>query len=306
MTGLRPAHHALFRLCLPVLLVAAAILAPLTAAAGERGGIVSIGGAITEIVFALGAGDRLVAVDSTSQYPPAATELPDVGYMRQLAAEPILAMEPAKILAVADAGPKRVLDQIRQAGVPIATIPDEPTPEGVATKIRRVAGAIGRTEAAADLVARVKGGFDRVKTRTARLDERPSVLFVLSAGKGPPLVAGRETSAARIIDLAGGRNAIDSFNGFKPLSPEAAVAAAPEVILTTTGTRDALGGADRILSRPALSATPAGENGQLIAMDGLLLLGFGPRAPEAASKLADALHPDALHPDADAAAANAE
>jgi iron complex transport system substrate-binding protein len=276
-----------------VLLVALAAALPTTASADDRGGIVAIGGAVTEIVFALGAGDRLVAVDSTSQYPPAATELPDVGYMRQLAAEPILSMEPATILAVADAGPKRVLHQIRQAGVPITTIPDAPSPDGVVTKIRRVAEAIGRTDAAEDLIARVKGGFARVKARTADLSERPSVLFLLSAGKGPPLVAGRDTSAARIIDLAGGRNAITSFDGFKPLSPEAAVAAAPEVILTTTGTRDALGGAKQLLSRPALTATPAGENGRLIAMDGLLLLGFGPRTPEAANKLAEALHPEA-------------
>jgi len=292
MTRVHRAAQRCARRCLPVLMVALATVAPITASAGERGGIVSIGGAVTEIVFALGAGDRLVAVDSTSQHPPAATNLPDVGYMRQLAAEPILAMEPARILAVADAGPKRVLDQIRQAGVPITTIPDTASPEGVVTKIRRVAEAIDRTDAARDLIARVKDGFARVKARTAGVSARPSVLFVLSAGKGPPLVAGRDTSAARIIDLAGGRNAIDSFDGFKPLSPEAAVAAAPEVILTTTGTRDALGGAAEILSRPALKATPAGETGRLIAMDGLLLLGFGPRTPEAAGKLADALHPE--------------
>lgn len=293
MTRLRRAVQHCARRCLPVLLVALAAALPTTASADDRGGIVAIGGAVTEIVFALGAGDRLVAVDSTSQYPPAATELPDVGYMRQLAAEPILSMEPAKILAVADAGPKRVLDQIRQAGVPITTIPDEASREGVVTKIRRVAEAIGRTDAAEDLIARVTEGFARVKARTADISERPSVLFLLSAGRGPPLVAGRDTSAARIIDLAGGRNAVERFDGFKPLSPEAAVAAAPDVILTTTGTRDALGGADKLLSRPALTATPAGETGRLIAMDGLLLLGFGPRTPEAANKLAEALHPEA-------------
>ncbi|MEL6964888.1 MAG: ABC transporter substrate-binding protein, partial [Pseudomonadota bacterium] len=86
--------------------------------------IVSIGGSVTEIIYALGAGDRLVAVDSTSLYPDVATELPDVGYMRRLSAEPILALEPDHILAIADAGPAPVLDQLREAGVEITMIED--------------------------------------------------------------------------------------------------------------------------------------------------------------------------------------
>lgn len=291
MTGFRRCQ-GLPKRCRWLLFAAAtaACLSP-AASAGERGGLVSIGGAVTEIVFALGAGDRLVARDTTSRYPPAARELPDVGYMRQLAAEPILAMNPDQVLAVADAGPTRVLEQIRGAGVPVTTIPDEPSPDGVVAKIRRVGKAIGRGEAARELVRRVQSGFERVRARTNDIRDRPSVLFLISVGNGPPLVAGRDTSAARMIDLAGGRNAAGAFDGYKPLSPEAAVAAEPDVILTTTQTKEALGGKDQLLSRPALEATPAGKTGRLVAMDGLLLLGFGPRTPKAASKLADALHP---------------
>ena len=107
-----------------------AALAGLAApAAAER--VVAIGGAITEIVYRLDRAGALVAVDSTSNHPPAATELPDVGYMRRLAAEPLLSLDPDRVIAVADAGPPVVFEQLRQAGVTVTRVPDEPGPAGV-------------------------------------------------------------------------------------------------------------------------------------------------------------------------------
>lgn len=257
------------------------------------GRVVSIGGAVTEIVFALGAQDRLVAVDSTSRHPPEAAALPDLGYMRQLSAEPILALEPGLILAVEDAGPPAALDQLRATGVPIVTVPDEPTPDGVLRKVEVVADALGLADRGKALNARLEA---RLAALSAALDEvrtRPRVLFLLSVGNGgAPLAAGRGTAAAGIIALAGGRNAIEGFEGFKPLSPEAAVTAAPDVVLVSDRTLALLGGEDNLLARPDLAATPAGRNGRVVAMDGLLLLGFGPRTPEAIHELASALHPE--------------
>lgn len=124
----------------------------------------------------------------------------------------------------------------------------------------------------------------------ARLERRPSVLFLLSIGGGAPLAAGRGTSAAEIITLAGGRNAVQAFEGFKPLSAEAAIAAAPDVLLVTDRSLAALGGRESLLARPELALTPAGRARRVVAMDGLLLLGFGPRTPDAALRLASALH----------------
>ena len=124
------------------------------------------------------------------------------------------------------------------------------------------------------------------------VERTPSVLFLLSIGRGAPLAAGRETSAASIIELAGGRNAIDAFEGYKPLSPEAMVGAEPDFLLVTDRTLDLLGGEQELLSRPEIAATPAGREARLITMNGLLLLGFGPRTPEAIRSLAAGLHPE--------------
>jgi iron complex transport system substrate-binding protein len=260
------------------------------AAAGER--VVALGGDVTEIVFALGAGDRLVAVDSTSDHPPAADELPDLGYFRRLAAEPIVALEPDLVLASAASGPPVVLEQLRAAQVPLAIIPNTAGVDGVVAKIQAVGGALDR-EAAADALAReVEAEVARARDRVADAERRPRVLFVLNVGRGAPLAGGSGTSAAAIIALAGGRNAVGGFEGYKPLSQEAAIAAAPDVVLVPDHTLEAAGGREALLERPELRHTPAAAAGRVVAMDGLLLLGFGPRLGEAVNELARALHPD--------------
>jgi iron complex transport system substrate-binding protein len=258
--------------------------------------VISVGGAITEVVFALGAQDRLIAVDSTSQYPREAQDLPDVGYMRQLAAEPILALAPSLVLVEEDAGPPEVLDQLRAANVDLVVVADDPSPQGVLAKIEAVASALGLEAQGREIAARLQTEFARLEDAIAPAATRPRVLFLLSIGDGAPLAAGVGTSAAGIIALAGGENAIDGFEGYKPLTPEAAATAAPDVLLVTTRTLEALGGPQAVLARPEVAATKAGRDGRLVALDGLLLLGFGPRTPEAIRALAGALHPGLVLP----------
>ncbi|MEM7279169.1 MAG: ABC transporter substrate-binding protein, partial [Pseudomonadota bacterium] len=169
---------------------------------------------MTEIVYALGAQDDLVAVDSTSLYPQSAQDLPDVGYMRQLAAEPILSLNPTLLLAVDDAGPPTVLDQLREAGTPLVVIPDDPSPEGVTEKVMIVAEALGMNGKGETMAAQLNADFSSLKDWVAESNGKPKVLFLLSIGSGAPLAAGRGTSAAGIIELAGGQNAIDGFDGY--------------------------------------------------------------------------------------------
>ncbi len=252
--------------------------------------IVSIGGSVTEIVYALGAGDRLVAVDSTSLYPDVATELPDVGYMRRLSAEPILALEPDHILAIADAGPAPVLDQLREAGVEITMIEDEPSPKGIIDKIHDVAIALDLTEKGHELARQVEADFEALAAEVDVVAASPQrLMFVLNTGRGAPMIGGAGTSADAIIDLAGAENAVTGLEGYKPLSPEAAIEAAPDVILMMNRSVEASGGKEALLALPDIALTPAGQNQALISMEGLLLLGFGPRTPEAARILAAAL-----------------
>ncbi|MBK1671552.1 hypothetical protein CKO28_26495 [Rhodovibrio sodomensis] len=134
-------------------------LAP-SALASDDARVVSVGGSVTEIVYALGAEERLVGVDSTSLYPPAAQEVPDVGYMRRLSAEPILSLEPDIVLAAADAGPPEALAQLRAAGVEVVEVPDTPSPAGVTEKVRAVAAALGMA-GQGEALAKGSGGLRR-------------------------------------------------------------------------------------------------------------------------------------------------
>jgi iron complex transport system substrate-binding protein len=278
------------------LLVALLLLAG-SAAQADDGRVVAVGGSVTEIVFALGEEARLLAVDSTSLYPAQTQDLPNVGYMRQLSAEPILALGPDLVLAIADSGPAAALQQIRDAGVPVVTVPDDYTPEGVLEKIDIVAAALGVEAKGRALRAEVAAELAAVKAAFGDVAARPRVLFLLTISKGRTTVAaGRETSAEGIIALAGGVNAVDGFESYKPLSPEAAVAAAPEVLLIGARSLDLLGGMAGLLSIPEVALTPAAQNNRVVVMDTLLLLGFGPRTAEAAAQLGKELHPEIAPP----------
>jgi len=255
--------------------------------------IVSVGGAITEIVYALGLADSIVAVDTTSTYPPGVLRKPKVGYMRQLASEPILAVAPTMLLADGDAGPPDALAQMRDAGLNVVMAPDDSSPDGVLAKIELVATALGVPEQGAALAARLRSDLSFLKARIDTVTDRPRILFLLSIGQGgAPLAAGTDTAAAAIIELAGGRNVVATYAGYKPQSPEALVSAAPDVILVTHRSLRLLGGREKLLTIPEIAATPAGAERRVVAMDGLLLLGFGLRLPQAVRSLAAALHPD--------------
>lgn len=263
----------------------------------KDGPIVSVGGDVTEIVYALGAGDRVIAVDITSRHPKVARDLPQVGYMRQLSAEPILSLSPALILAIADSGPPPVLDQLKAAGACLVLVPDDHSTQGVIRKVESVAAALDRKAEGDALKAKLAADFAALQSAVAGFKDQPRVLFLFSVGEGAPMVGGRETSADSIIQLAGGRNAIENFEHFKPVSSEGMIAANPDVLLVTELTLEKLGGVDGILQRQDVAQTPAGKARRIVAMESLLLLGFGPRTPQAIRDLAAALHPGAAIPD---------
>jgi len=285
-----------------LLLSACCMAWPALAGAAEPGGsappddpqrIIAIGGSITEIIYALGAQDRLAAVDSASLYPPRALEThPNVGYMRALSAEPVLSVGPDLILAIADAGPPEVIKQMRQVGVPVLTIRDEPSVQGAVQKIRAVARAVGLEREGEQLAARLEREYRALSERLKAVKIRPKVLFLLSTGNGAPLAAGAGTSAHSMIKLADGRNVMERVTGYKTVTPEAIVAAAPEIIVATRRTFARYGNKEKLLSLPELAATPAAAAGRLLVFDGLYLVGFGPRTVAAARELATHFHPD--------------
>ena len=267
-------------------------------AGGETGSdradrIIAIGGSITEIIYALGAEDRLVAVDSTSMYPASALErYPDVGYMRALSAEPVLSVNPDIILAINDAGPPEVLEQLQAAGVTVLTIPNEPSIEGVYRKIRYVAGVLGREQRGEQLISDIEHEYRDVTKVLSAAETRPAVLFLLSFGRGAPLAAGRDTSAHGMISLAGGNNVMAEVSGYKAITPEAVIAAAPEIVVVLQRTFALYGDKEELFALPELATTPAAREGRLSVFDGLYLIGFGPRTVGAIRDLAAEFHPD--------------
>lgn len=261
------------------------------AQAAEPSRIVSVGGDLTEIIYDLGAESRLVGRDSTSTYPDAARALPDIGYMRRLSAEPILALHPDLLVATAGAGPASVFGQLQAAGLRTVQLQDRPGMAGVYDKIRSLARLLDRETQGAALIAKVEDEESKLTRRIATVRDRPRVLVLLSGGHGTLLAAGDGTAGAAILRLAGGRNAVKGFTGYKPLTAEIVAAAAPEAILVPDFALPAMGGRAGLLAQPDLAASPAAQKGHVIVMDGLLLLGFGPRTPAAAATLAAALHP---------------
>jgi len=270
-------------------------VAGLHAASPER--IITAGGSITEIVAALGAGDQIVAVDSSSVFPPDLAELPQVGYVRMLSAEGLLSQSPTLLITDEDAGPPAVLDQIKKAGVRVEVIPTGHTLESALARIKAVGQILGVGTKAQALAEEVKSEVAAVLTNLDT-DDSPSVLFVYARAGGTLNVAGKDTAADDIIRLAGGRNAISGYTGYKPLTAEAAVSAAPEIILLTSRGLEGMGGTEGLLTHPGLRQTPAAKEGRIVAMDDLLLLGFGPRLGEAVRELGSHLHgpPDNEHP----------
>lgn len=280
------------RLAVTLGLGAMAAAAALPARAQTPPRIVSVGSALTEIVYALGAEGLLVGVDTTSQYPAAAQALPKVGYMRALSAEGVLSLKPTLVIATTAAGPATTLDQLRATGVEVVVLPDLYDYDSVIAKIAAVGRLTGKQAEAEAMIARGRGDMAALTARLAKATGKPRVLFLLSMGGGAPQAAGRDTAADGIIRLAGGANAIDGYAGYRPLTPEAVIASRPDVVLVTRQTAQAMGGAQAVLDQPALRQTPAGRAGKVLEFDTLLLLGFGPRTPQAALELAMALHPE--------------
>jgi len=248
--------------------------------------VVALNGVVTEIVCALGAGDRLVGIDISSTWPPSVAGLPRVGYQRSISAEGVLSLKPDLVIGTQDAGPPEAIEQIRGAGARITIVDNAPGLVAAAERVRAVGRAIA-LEARADSLARAMTR----DTRAAR-PAKPSGLRVLAIyARGPQvvMVSGRGTPADSMLALAGARNAVHEFEGYRPLTAEAVVAAAPEAILIPSTGLASLGGVAGLLEQPGLALTPAGKQRRVIQLDAEKLLGFGPRLPDALRELVRAL-----------------
>jgi iron complex transport system substrate-binding protein len=249
--------------------------------------LVSVGGDVTEIIYALGEESRLIARDTTSMYPQAAMTLPDVGYMRALSPEGILAMNPTAIIAVEGSGPPEALSVLKGASVPFETVPNTYDRDGILKKIDRVGSLLAVPDKAKALKEKVGADLDAAIADAGKRPEtdRKRILFILSLQGEKIMASGTGTAADGIIKLSGSVNAVGNFPGYKPLTDEAIIEAKPDVILMMSRGDGSSVKDEDLLNQPAIALTPAAEKKAIFRVDGLHMLGFGPRTASAVREL---------------------
>lgn len=252
--------------------------------------IVSLSGAVTETLFALDRGERIVGIDVTSTYPPAAVkEITQLGHVRNLNVEGVLGLQPDLIIYEAADAALPALRRLEAAGITTLEVPSSYDLETPRQRLDMLANRLGAEAEAANLRRQLNADAERLATHRQQLRSSPRVLFIYARGAGHLMVAGRETPAEAMIELAGAVNAAGAFEGFRALSAEGLMEARPDVLLLFESGLQSLGGIKGLLEIPGVDQTPAGRHERVIAMDGLYLLGFTPRAAAAALDLSQQL-----------------
>jgi len=274
--------------------VGALLIATMTVACGSQppdadGGarIVTMTAGLTETVFALGLGDRVVGRDLSSTLE-AAADLPIVTSGHDVSAESVLALRPTLVLVDEDTGPKEALEQIAAAGVSVTTVEKAVTIEEIVPRVLAVADVLGVAERGRAVAERIEADLTSIAWPGG---DRPAVSFLYLRGTASVyLLGGPGAGPDSLIAAAGGIDGGEAAGlgqPFTPLTPEALVAAAPDILLVTTTGLESVGGLEGMLKRSGVAQTPAGQARRVIAIEDGLLFSFGPRTPGLIASLHD-------------------
>lgn len=251
--------------------------------------IVSLNGTLSEIVVSLGLQANLVGVDITSTYPASLNKLPKVGHNRNLSAEGILALQPNLIIGIAKDIKPELAQQIKTAGIKMLLFNQDFSLAGTKNLVLAVADSLKKTPKAQAIINKIVKDIQAAK-KNIKPNIKPKTLFIYARGTGTMMVAGNGTQVQKMVQLAGGQNAITGFKDFKPLTAESLVLANPDVILLFDTGLESLGGINGLQNVPGIAQTNAGKNKRFIVIDGQLLCGFGPRLGVALTELAKKLN----------------
>lgn len=254
-----------------------------TAVAQER--ILSIGGDVTEIIYALNAEQQLIGRDSTSEVPEQAKKLPDVGYMRQLNTEGILALKPTRIIATQIAQPTIVLEQVKATGVKVDQVPFNYSAESVLAKIETIGKLVNREKEASALAKQFEAEMNAVN----RTPVETKILFILNHAGMNQMVAGANTVADSAIKLIGAKNAMGNAARFVPISQEGVIAANPDLLVLTRLGLERLGSVDKIWTLPGVAHTTAGKKKQYVVVEDIAFMSFGLGIPKELQKIRQAV-----------------
>ncbi len=245
--------------------------------------VVSLNGDLTEIIFELGLGDNVVAVDVTTVFPEEAAALGErgetVGFAQQLAAEAVLRFEPTLVIGDQQVGPVEVIEQLRTAGIPVVILETQTTLDGVATKIGQVAEIMGVPDEGAALADRVSAEIESARESIDPDADPLTVGFVYARGPQTIFLFGAGMATQAMIEGAGAvdAGAASGVRGLVPVTPEALVAASPQVIVLPELGLAALGGVEAFLQIPGVADTPAGQSENFLVYDEAYFFNLGPR-----------------------------
>lgn len=253
--------------------------------------IVIAGGSLTEIVFALGAGDEVVGVDKTSSYPEKVKQLPQIGYWKLLNIEGVLSLKPTLFITLNDVEPDNVIEKVSESKVDVLGLQRVPgTIELLYENITKIASKLNKQKEGELLINRIKTNLADIQTKIATHPQKTKVLSLMSMG-GTNSVAGKNTTIDALIAIAGGEN-LAKHNSFKSYTAESIIAINPEVIILNKYSIDQLGGLDKIATIPGITETAAFKNNRITIIDDSYLFGIGPRVDEAAKLLFQSFYPE--------------
>lgn len=247
---------------------------------------------LAEIVVALDATTQIAGTVSGVDHLTELSGTPELPGFRQTSAESILALRPDILLMGSDRALPQTLEQVEQAGVQVVRLGDEATEAAARERIRAVARLLQRSEQGEALVHRFSQEMQRAQAWVARAASRPKAVFILAGGGRPTVAGGRGTNTAALLEMAGAINVADDFEGYKIMSQEALLMAAPEFILTNAEGLAQSDGEPIVLSAPGATSTPAARAGRLITIPSRYLQGLGLSTPEGIRLLATHFHPE--------------
>jgi len=253
--------------------------------------IVSLAPNLTEVLFALGLGDRVVAVSNNCDYPAGAAEKAKVGTFWQPNTEAIIAAKPDLVVTLWFEQQRAVADTLDRTGIDVLTFRIDKIPELYAA-IEKIGKAVGSERRAELLNDNIVGRLNALRRKFAT-SKKVKVLWVVQTE--PLRLAGRNTFVNQLIELAGGKNAIaPTIQQYPPVGTEELLAGGAEVII-----QSAMGTGDIDRQQTAAEAfwgrfasLPAVKNKRIYVIRADTMLRLGPRLPEGAETIARYLHPD--------------
>jgi iron complex transport system substrate-binding protein len=258
------------------------------------GRVISLAPNLTEILFALGLGDRVVGVTIYDDYPEQVKNLPRVGGFIDPSLEAILGLSPDLVLCVPNSGGRDRMEALARMDIPTLVVPSYQM-EDLFRAIDRIGALFDRVEPARQLAITLRGRMDAVTRRVDKLS-RPKVLMVY--GHEPLFAAGKGSFADFMLQVAGGKNVLgDSKVPYPTVPLEVVVTLEPEVIIDAsssgTGAEKTAGEVTDLWNR--WSGTPAATRHQVHVFDSALWFRLSPRIVDGIEKLAEILHPDMSH-----------